>query len=65
MPTPIADDQLFADAKRAKGKVVVITGASPDLGNPQADNTSHVLYHALGAAGGIGRESALAFARHG
>ena len=40
MPTPITDDQLFIYAKRAKGKVVVITGTSPNLGNPQADNTS-------------------------
>lgn len=35
MPTPITDDQLFIYGERAKGKVVVITGASP---NPQADN---------------------------
>ena len=34
MPTPIADDQLFIYAERAKGKVVVITGTSPSLGNP-------------------------------
>ena len=27
MPTPITDEQLFAYAERAKGKVVVITGA--------------------------------------
>jgi len=43
MPTPITDDQLFIHAQRAKGKVVVITGA----------------------ASGIGREAALAFAKHG
>lgn len=28
MPTSITDDQLFIYAKRVKGKVVVITGAS-------------------------------------
>lgn len=28
MPTPITDEQLFAYADRAEGKVVVITGAS-------------------------------------
>jgi hypothetical protein len=35
MPTPITDDQLFIYRARAKGKVVVITGA---FLNPQADN---------------------------
>ncbi|KAI0261055.1 hypothetical protein BC834DRAFT_494233 [Gloeopeniophorella convolvens] len=43
MPTAISDEELFAHAARAKGKVVVITGA----------------------AGGIGKQVALAFARHG
>jgi hypothetical protein len=60
MPTPITDDQLFIYAKRAKGKVVVITGTSPNLGNPQAANNT-----SQGAASGIGRETALTFARYG
>jgi len=32
MPIPITDDQLFTFAKRAEGKVVVITGASQAMG---------------------------------
>jgi len=67
MPTPIADDQLFIHAKRAKGKVVVITGASRSkLFFRRGFKPAHSLSHPIaGAASGIGREAALAFAKHG
>jgi NAD(P)-dependent dehydrogenase (short-subunit alcohol dehydrogenase family) len=71
MPTPIADDQLFVHAKRAKGKVVVITGASRSTlfffsFRRGLNRLTHSLSHPIaGAASGIGREAALAFAKHG
>jgi hypothetical protein len=62
MPTPITDEQLFAYANRAKGKVVVITGAF-QVHVPCIKRTYKEFI--AGAASGIGRESALTFARHG
>jgi len=56
MPTPITDEQLFAYAERAEGKVVVITGAASGIGRQAAltfaKHRSRVVIGDLDAVGG-------------
>ena len=58
--TTITDEQLHLYADRVKGKVVVITGNSDVQSYAQNSDVAWT-----GAANGIGRETALRFAKFG
>jgi hypothetical protein len=59
--TTIPDSELPKFASRAKGKVVLITGKT----RPGSGASLGMLNESAGAAGGIGKETALLFGKHG
>lgn len=60
----IPDDRLFAHSDRVKGKVLVITGPFLHFSTWKY-HVTRLPYEQLGAANGIGKETALRFASYG
>ena len=59
--TSLNDEQLIQYSERSKGKVVLITGEYQNV-DVLAPTANYRLRHTLGAASGIGKETALVFA---
>ena len=59
--TSLSDEQLVRYSERSKGKVVLVTGGFQNVGM-LAPAANYRLLHTLGAASGIGKETALVFA---